>query len=74
MLLLITEAYVIPESMIYSDGWTTYRQLRNHRYQHAVTIHENNVVDPVMGVHINDVEAYWSHAKQKLKATYGSHL
>ena len=59
VLLPIIEAHVTPGSTIYSDGWATYR------YQHAVAIHEDKFVDPVTGLHINSVEAYWSRAKQK---------
>ena len=74
VLLPIIDAHVTPSSTIYSDGWAAYRHLGHHGYQHAVVIHDNNFVDPVTGVHINGVEAYWSRAKQKLKAVYGSQL
>ena len=68
VLLPLIEAHVAPGTTIYSDGWAAYRQLSTRGYQHGVVIHEENFVDPITGVHINGVEAYWSRAKQKLKA------
>ena len=73
-LLPMIQCHVRPGSMIYSDGWAAYNTLDQVGYGHHVVIHDDNVVDPVIGVHINGVEAYWSRAKQKIKAVYGSRL
>ena len=73
-LLPIIQRYVRPGSMIYSDGWAAYNNLGNLGYGHEQVIHADNFVDPVTGVHTNGVEAYWSRAKQKIKAVYGSRL
>lgn len=73
-LLPLIQRYVRPGTMIYSDGWAAYNNLPNIGYGHDRVIHADNFVDPVTGVHTNGVEAYWSRAKQKLKAVYGSRL
>eukprot|EP00794_Sanderia_malayensis_P000095 gene95-701_t len=70
----IIQQYVIPGTTINSDGWATYQNLPRLGYQHDVVIHQLHFVNPVMGVHINGVEAYWARAKQKIKAVYGSRL
>eukprot|EP00794_Sanderia_malayensis_P000800 gene800-93_t len=74
VLIPIIRAHIAPGSTIYSDGWASYRRLRRYGYQHGRVIHQDNFVDPITGVHINGVEAYWSMAKQKIKAVYGSRL
>ena len=73
-LLPIIQRHVRPGSMIYSDGWAAYNKLDHLGYGHHVVIHDDKFVDPVTGVHINGDEAYWSRAKQKIKAVYGSRL
>ena len=73
-LLPIIQAHVHPGTIIYSDGWAAYNTLAQLGYGHEVVIHDQNFVDPVTGVHTNGVEAYWSRAKQKIKAVYGSRL
>ncbi len=73
-LLPVIQRYVRPGTMIYSDGWGAYNNLQNIGYGHESVIHADNFVDPVTGVHTNGVEAYWSRAKQKIKAVYGWRL
>ena len=73
-LLPIRQRHVLPGTMICSDGWAAYNTLAQLGYGHEVIIHDDNFVDPVTGVHINGVEAYWSREKQKIKAVYGSRL
>ena len=72
VLLPTIEAHATPWSIIYSDGWAAYRQFGTCGYPHEVVTHDDNCVDPVMRVHINDVEAYWSCPKQS--AMYDSQL
>ena len=73
-LLPIIQEFVHPGSTVYSDGWNAYNNIANLGYVHGRVIHEENFVDPVTGVHTQGVEAYWSRAKQKIKAVYGSRL
>ena len=46
----------------------------NNGYEHRRVIHGENFVDPETGLHTQGVEAYWSRAKHKIKAVYGSRL
>ena len=40
---------------------------------HAVVNHFIHFIDPVTGVHMNNVESYWNQVKRKLKHTKGCH-
>jgi len=73
-LLPIIKEFVLPGTTIHSDGWGAYNNLGNNGYEHRRVIHEENFVDPQTGVHTQGVEAYWSRAKHKIKAVYGSRL
>ena len=68
------QQFICPGSTVYSDGWAAYNNIANHGYVHGRVIHQNTFVDPVTGVHTQGVESYWSRAKQKIKAVYGSRL
>ena len=57
-----------------SNGWQAFNNLPNVGYVHKRVIHADKFVNAVTGVHTNGAEAYWSRAKQKLKAVYGSRL
>eukprot|EP00795_Rhopilema_esculentum_P017022 gene17022-8527_t len=71
-LIQLIQRYTRPGSTIYFDGWAAYNGLGALGLNHGVIIHAENFVDPIAGVHTNSVEAYWSRAKRKLKAVYGS--
>ena len=73
-LIPIIQAHVQPGTMIYSDGWAAYNDLAQLGYGHEVIGHGQHSVDPATAVHTNGVRAYWSRAKQKIKAVYGSRL
>jgi len=73
-LIPIVNEFVRPGTTVHSDGWAAYNHLGEHGYTHRVVVHEENFVDPITGVHTQGVEAYWSRAKRKLKAVYGSRL
>ena len=59
VLLPLIKAHVAHGTTIYSDGWAAYRQLSARGYQHDVVLHEENFVDPITGLHINGMAAYW---------------
>ena len=41
--------------------------------QHDMVNHSLNFVDPVTGVHIQNVESYWNRVKMKFKRMKGVH-
>ena len=73
-LLPLIQQFVRPGSTVYSDAWAAYNNLEQHGYVHGVVVHQENFVDPLTGVHTQNIEAYWSRAKHKIKAVYGSTL
>lgn len=71
-LLPIIQNWVRPGTIIHSDGWAAYNRLGDLGYEHRVVIHEQHFVDPVTGIHTNNVENYWQRCKRKLKWMYGT--
>lgn len=71
-LLPIISSWCLPGSIVVSDGWAAYNRISELGFEHRVVIHENNFVDPITGVHTNNVEAYWQRCKRKFKKIYGT--
>lgn len=71
-LLPIIQDWCLPGSIIISDGWSAYNNIRDLGYEHRVVIHENHFVDPYTGTHTNNVEAYWQRCKRRFKRMYGT--
>ena len=72
-LLPIIRQWVAPGSIIWTDMWAAYNQLPNQAvpYAHGRVNHTLHFVDPNTGVTTNRVEAMWSRAKDKFKASRG---
>jgi hypothetical protein len=64
--------WCLPGIIIVSDGWAAYLNIMGNVFQHETVIHEHNFVDPVTGVHTNNVENYWQRCKRRLKRIYGT--
>ncbi|HUZ88777.1 MAG TPA: IS1595 family transposase [Candidatus Acidoferrales bacterium] len=65
------EKYVLPESVVYTDEWKSYRQLGKNGYQHKRIQHKENIY--VSGsVHTNTIEGFWSLVKRGLDGVYHS--
>ena len=75
-LLPIIQAHVLPETTIYSDKWAAYNQVQSltNVTAHSTVNHSLHFVDPVMGVHTQNIESYWSRVKHKIKHMKGVHL
>lgn len=73
-LLPLIEEWVLPGSRVVSDMWAAYGGVANlpAGYQHATVNHSLHFVDPVTGVHTNNVEGQWSQVKRKFRAMNGT--
>ena len=75
-LLPIIQARVARGTTVYSDEWSAYRQLSKRLLQvasHGTVNHSLHFVNPVSGVHMQNIESYWNRAKLKLKRMKGCH-
>ena len=71
-LLAVIQRNVLPGTTIYTDEWAAYRSLPLNGYQHGTVNHTYYFVDPTTGVHTQNVESMWKHAKDKLKRGNGT--
>ena len=73
----VIKKYIIPGSTIHSDCWRGYSGIDQipvvPRYQHCTVNHSRNFVDPITGVHTNEIENMWKNVKHKFKSMAGVH-
>ena len=67
----IIQRYTRPGTRIWSDEWAAYNGLNAIGYIHETVNHSRYYVDPVTGVHTNNIEARWSACKSTFKRRYG---
>ena len=74
-LLPIISQHVCPGSVVWSDEWAAYRRVQqlSQVVQHETVNHSITFVDPVTGVHTQNVESYWNRVKTKFKCMKGVH-
>lgn len=74
-LLPIIQAHTAPGTIIHSDQWASYNQVGSLPTvsSHATVNHSLTFVDPVTGVHTQNVESYWNRVKGKFKRMKGCH-
>ena len=74
-LLPIIQAHVAPGTIIHSDEWRAYSQVARlpSVASHGTVNHSVTFVDPVTGVHTQNIESYWERVKMKLKRMKGCH-
>ena len=73
-LMPILQRVLLPGTEIHSDDWGAYSNLPAHTpsvQTHGVVVHAANFVDPVTGVHTQEVESAWSRLKYKVKMRKG---
>ena len=74
-LLPIIQAHTTPGSTIHSDQWAAYTRVQTlgNVATHNSVNHSLHFLDPVTGVHTQNVESYWNRVKSKLKRMKGCH-
>jgi transposase-like protein len=69
-LISLIKQYVLPGSIIYTDGWRGYARLSEYNYQHFIVNHSKNFVDPITNIHTNTIEGNWSSLKSEIPKRY----
>lgn len=70
----ILKRVLLPGSELHSDDWGAYRNLPRYVPNvtvHRTVVHKNNFVDPLTGVHTQEVESTWSQLKYHVKREKG---
>ena len=63
----IIQAYILPQTTIFSDGWRAYRKLPTLGYKHAWVDHSKHFVKPENPtIHTNGIEGLWGMIKRWL--------
>ena len=66
----ILQRVLLPGSEVHSDDWAAYRNLPLHVPNvsvHRVVVHQNHFVDPLTGIHTQEVESAWSQLRYHIK-------
>ena len=67
----ILRQHVHPQSKIYHDDWGVYRNFHNYGFEHFVVNHSENFLNPMNGVHTQNIESFWQKANYALKKMFG---
>ncbi|KAJ0182124.1 hypothetical protein K1T71_002846 [Dendrolimus kikuchii] len=62
-ILILIKTHIKPGSIIYSDCWKAYDSLSQESFEHLTVNHNLNFVDPVTGVHTQNMERLWRDIK-----------
>ena len=72
ILLPIIQSVVRPGSIVHSDEWRSYRQIQGRTgLSHRTVNHSINFVEPITGVHTQNIESYWNVKKTLIKKMLG---
>ena len=67
-LIPLIKKFILPGSVIISDGWSAYNTIGNEGYTHKVVNHSENFVDPDdPSVHTQTIERLWRDVKEWCK-------
>lgn len=58
-------------SIIWSDEWRAYNMLTNLGFEHHTVNHSLNFVNPISGVHTQNIESLWNKLKSRIKRKMG---
>ena len=70
----ILQRVLLPGSEVHSDDWGAYRNLAHHVPNvtvHRTVVHRANFVDPLTGIHTQEIESAWSRLKYYIKREKG---
>ena len=69
------QQHTLPYTTIHTDEWAAYGRITSlpNISAHSVVNHSLHFVDPVTGVHTNNVESYGNRVKTKLEQKMGCH-
>ena len=67
----VIRRHIRPGTRIWSDEWGAYARLNQVGYIHQTVNHSIQYVDPVTGVHTNNIEACWSACKASFRRRWG---
>ena len=70
--MLIIQERIRPGSIVYSDGWKSYKTILQHGYTHQTVNHSYNFVDPTIQSHTQNIENLWWQVKRTLPSTHSS--
>jgi len=70
-LLPVIQRVIQPGSRVWSDQWQGYNGLMAAGYIHERVNHSQHFVNPITGVHTNNIEARWAACKATMKKRYG---
>jgi transposase len=70
------QRYILPASIVVTDEWRAYRQIRimQHRalmYRHLTVNHRHYFVDPATGIHTQRIENKWGQWKSEVRRIKG---
>ena len=65
-LLPLIQEYIAPQSIIHSDCWPAYNEIKSlpEGYKHFTVNHSKNFVDPKTGSHTQTIERMWRGLKR----------
>lgn len=62
----IIQKHIAPSTIIHSDSWKGYNSLNKFNYIHWIVNQFTNFVDPVTGVHTQNIETLWRDMRTAL--------
>jgi transposase-like protein len=65
-LIPLIKKFILPDTTIVSDCWSSYQNLERHGYHHIAVNHSQTFKDPITGACTNTIEGIWTHAKRNL--------
>ena len=68
----LIKKYVSSGSLVWTNGFSTYKALEEHGYQPQTVDHLKNYVDPYTQAHIQAVERSWIEAKEMYRRIRGN--